>query len=215
MEVMLKPGPKAAPTADEAGEGKTLPPDGKSRSREINTSPEVAAASPSPAEAAVAEAPAKAFEALSPSKAAQAVSSPPAVDRELPQDSPAGGSGIASGDDPGISPTVGSDGPPSVKGPLVADFGTRDGPRVLWLATPEYPLLARRRQKEGRVVLRLTLDRNGSVGQTEVVEPAGYGFDESALAAVQKSRFLPASRNGEPVRCLALLTVRFSLHPEP
>jgi protein TonB len=79
------------------------------------------------------------------------------------------------------------------------------------MAPPQYPALARRRQKEGRVVLRLALDRDGSLRRAEVVEPAGYGFDESALAAVWKSRFLPAYHQGKPVPCMALLPVRFEL----
>jgi protein TonB len=79
------------------------------------------------------------------------------------------------------------------------------------MAPPEYPLRARRLHKEGRVLLRLHLDPAGEVRVAEVVESAGYGFDESAVAAVKSSRFRPATQNGVPVACLALLPVRFEL----
>jgi protein TonB len=61
------------------------------------------------------------------------------------------------------------------------------------------------------VVLRLHIDSDGQVAKVEVVTSAGYGFDRAAVAAVKRSRFQPASRNGRPVACLALLPVEFKL----
>jgi len=79
------------------------------------------------------------------------------------------------------------------------------------MAQPEYPLRARRLQREGRVLLQLDLDRTGKLREAEVIEAAGYGFDESALAAVRRSRFAPATHNDVPVACQALLPVRFEI----
>lgn len=108
---------------------------------------------------------------------------------------------------------TGAAGSATPAGPVTARFGTTNGPRVENLVKPKYPFRARRLHKEGRVLLRLRIDRSGAVRSGEVVESAGYGFDESALEAVRKSRFSPATRNGRPVECLALLPVQFVLEP--
>jgi periplasmic protein TonB len=76
---------------------------------------------------------------------------------------------------------------------------------------PVYPVLARRLGKEGKVILKLLIDRNGKMQNVEVVEHAGFGFTEAAVAAVKKSTYAPASRNGENVTTRALLPVRFRL----
>jgi len=97
--------------------------------------------------------------------------------------------------------------------PVKARFGTRNGPKVVRMRTPEYPFRARRLRKEGNVLLELHLDAAGKVQEAEVIESAGYGFDESALKAVERSKFSPATRDGQPVACLAMLPVRFALIP--
>ncbi|MBN1142600.1 MAG: energy transducer TonB [Deltaproteobacteria bacterium] len=92
-----------------------------------------------------------------------------------------------------------------------AAFGTREGPRLVGAIRPDYPPQARRLQKEGQVVIQLRLDRNGALCGAKVVKGAGFGFDEAALAAIRKARFLPAVRDGRPVPCLALLPIRFTI----
>jgi len=63
----------------------------------------------------------------------------------------------------------------------------------------------------GKVVLRLTIDEKGNLVNVEVVEDAGYGFAEAAIAAVKKSTFTPPMFNGRPVKAGALLPVKFAL----
>jgi protein TonB len=110
----------------------------------------------------------------------------------------------------------GSNGEPRADAePVVARFGSRNGPKVVRMTSPEYPFRARRLHKEGRVLIELHIDAAGKVKKAEVVDSAGYGFDESALKAVEESRFLPATRDGEPVPCQALLPVRFTLKQRP
>jgi protein TonB len=74
-----------------------------------------------------------------------------------------------------------------------------------------YPQIARRLGKEGKVVLRLTLNEKGELVNIEIIEGAPYGFTESAIEAVKKSRFSPAIKNGKPIACRAILPVRFVL----
>lgn len=90
-------------------------------------------------------------------------------------------------------------------------FGEMGAPVFIHREMPVYPILARRLGKEGKVILKLLIDRNGKMQNVEVVEHAGFGFTEAAVAAVKKSTYAPASRNGENVTTRALLPVRFRL----
>ncbi len=94
---------------------------------------------------------------------------------------------------------------------LDVEFGSANAPRFLHREMPVYPLMARRLGKEGRVLLRLTIDENGKLLNVEVIEGAGYGFTEAAVRAVKKSTFQPAAQDGKPVMSKALLPIRFSL----
>ena len=96
-------------------------------------------------------------------------------------------------------------------GPVQANFGEADGPRFVRRVLPEYPALARRKGREGRVVLRVTIGSEGELKDVRVVEGGGHGFADAALAAVRASSYAPARRNGHCVECSALLPIRFSL----
>ncbi|MFN3921517.1 MAG: energy transducer TonB [Caldimicrobium sp.] len=93
-------------------------------------------------------------------------------------------------------------------------FGSEHAPRFLHKEFPKYPFIARRLGKEGKVVLRLTIDEKGKLTEIEVLEGAGYGFTEAAIEAVKKSTFLPAYINGTPVKAKAILTINFVLRKE-
>ena len=87
-------------------------------------------------------------------------------------------------------------------------------PEVLEAAQPEYPEAALRGRIEGTVVLRVTIDAEGSVEEAEVIEPAGHGFDEAARATALRTRYRPARRGDTPVRARILSRVEFGL-PDP
>jgi len=93
----------------------------------------------------------------------------------------------------------------------VIGFGSGDKPRFLHREMPVYPMMARRFGKEGKVVLRLTIDEKGNLLNVEVLEKAGYGFTEAAVEAAKKSTFLPAKKDGKPIPCRAILPVKFQL----
>lgn len=93
-------------------------------------------------------------------------------------------------------------------------FGEEGAPHFIHREAPLYPFLARRKGKEGKVVLRLTLDCSGALKQVEVVEEGGYGFTEAAIRAASRSTFSPARRNGTLVASRVLLPVRFVLRGE-
>jgi protein TonB len=96
-------------------------------------------------------------------------------------------------------------------GTVEGKFGTSSGPSFIHRVKPSYPRRAQVLGKEGTVVLRLTVDRTGTLSRVEVVAGAGFGFDEEAVRVVRSSTFSPAVRNGHPVTCVAELSVRFKL----
>lgn len=90
-------------------------------------------------------------------------------------------------------------------------FGSASGPSFLQRVLPTYPLVARRFNREGKVILRLTIDATGSLIAVEVLEDPGHGFAAAAVEAVRRSRFLPAHHEGRPVVAKAILPIRFTL----
>jgi protein TonB len=118
--------------------------------------------------------------------------------------SPAGGGGTGG---TGLGSGSGSGG----GGEGLMSFGSPGGPGVEHMVLPEYPREARRLGKEGVVVLKLSLDADGMVESVEVLETPGYGLDDAAREAVQRSRFHPATVGGVPVACRAILPINFRL----
>lgn len=77
---------------------------------------------------------------------------------------------------------------------------------------PAYPPLSRRLGEEGKVMLRVELDEHGNVSAARVATGSGFArLDEAALAAVKTWRCTPASRDGKPVRAVALQPFKFVL----
>ena len=77
---------------------------------------------------------------------------------------------------------------------------------------PLYPLEARRKGIEGHVMVKCFIDKNGNVQEAEIVEAMPKGvFDKCALTLVQKYKFKPAMKNGQPVNCIAKLPIKFAL----
>lgn len=135
----------------------------------------------------------------------------PQSDEPVPSVAGSGSGGLS---DSGSARVSGASGPglagPAL-GPVGASFGDADGPRFVQRVMPRYPELARRKGREGHVLLRLVIGPGGELRDVEVVEGGGHGFDEAALAAVRASLFAPAMRDGRAVECAALLPVRFAL----
>tara|TARA_Y100001936_G_scaffold249272_1_gene299202 strand:- start:31032 stop:31715 length:684 start_codon:yes stop_codon:yes gene_type:complete len=80
------------------------------------------------------------------------------------------------------------------------------------LSPPSYPALSRRLGEEGKLVLRVELDKKGRVSEASVAESSTYKrLDDAALAVVKTWRCNPALRNGKPVRAIALQPFNFVL----
>ncbi len=74
---------------------------------------------------------------------------------------------------------------------------------------PVYPELARRLEKEGTVMVEVTISESGDVMKAEVVQGLGFGFDEAAKAAMERSRFEPARVGDRPVAVVVRIPIRF------
>lgn len=85
-------------------------------------------------------------------------------------------------------------------------------PSITKGAKPVYPPAARRQGIEGRVMVRFIVDSGGLPVQASVhsAEPQGY-FEEAALQAVSKMRFLPGKKAGRPVSTVVVLPLHFKL----
>ena len=90
-------------------------------------------------------------------------------------------------------------------------FGSAIGPTFRKQTQPVYPSQARRRGKEGTVLLRLSISERGELTQVEVLDDPGHGFSEAAMEAVRNSSFNPAHHNGRPTAVRATLPIRFTL----
>lgn len=83
----------------------------------------------------------------------------------------------------------------------------------------KYPVIARRSNIQGRVILDLFIDRTGIIRRIDVLreDPAGRGFGDAAKEAFQevlrdpKNRCKPALANGEPVSARIRYPVTFRL----
>lgn len=63
---------------------------------------------------------------------------------------------------------------------------------------PAYPLVARKRGYQGRVVLRVFVTTAGDCGEVRLAKTSGYtALDNAAIAAVREWRFMPAHQGDE------------------
>ncbi len=78
---------------------------------------------------------------------------------------------------------------------------------------PIYPALARRREQQGTVTVRVLVDADGSVERAEVAESSGFDtLDDAALETVRSRwRFVPARHDGQSVESWVLVPIRFTL----
>ena len=80
-------------------------------------------------------------------------------------------------------------------------------------ALPKYPDLARKAGLQGTVILLTVIEKDGTVGEIEVVKSPDqrWGFDLAAIDAVKQWRYQPALMNGGPVAAYIQVMVEFTL----
>ncbi len=78
------------------------------------------------------------------------------------------------------------------------------------ICTPKYPRVSRKRGERGRVLVRVFINRDGSSEKVEIEQSSGFDrLDQAAMDSAKKCKFIPAKRNGEPVKTLATIPYTF------
>ena len=78
--------------------------------------------------------------------------------------------------------------------------------------SPPYPPLSRRMGEEGKVILRVSVNPQGSADAVEVRTSSGSSrLDESALKTVRNWKFIPAKRGDTAVQSWVLVPIIFKL----
>jgi protein TonB len=136
---------------------------------------------------------------------------------ELPPEPPAGTGvmgGLGGGDilgGLGGGSSAGAPPPPPPKAPSRIKLGGQvQAAKIVAQPQPLYPALARQARIQGNVVLHAIIDKDGRVGQLEVV--SGHPLlVQAALDAVKQWRYQPTQLNGDPVEVDTTITVSFVL----
>ena len=79
------------------------------------------------------------------------------------------------------------------------------------ICTPKYPRVSRKRGERGKVLVRVFINRDGSSEKVEIEQSSGFNrLDQAAMDSAKKCRFIPAKRNGKPVKTLATIPYTFT-----
>ncbi len=86
-------------------------------------------------------------------------------------------------------------------------------PRVLREVKPQYTSDAMRAKVQGTVLLECVVQKDGSVGEVQVIRSldSTFGLDQEAIKAAKAWRFSPGTRMGEPVPVLITIELTFTL----
>jgi protein TonB len=76
----------------------------------------------------------------------------------------------------------------------------------------KYPVLARQRKVEGRVMMEFIVEKDGSLVEPKVIKRLGSGLDEEALRLIKMApKWTPARYKGQPMKQKMVLPVVFQL----
>ncbi len=89
---------------------------------------------------------------------------------------------------------------------------TRSGPQVIFKPRPTYTAEATAMHLEGTVSVRIRVSSSGGVSVVGVTNGLGHGLDESAVRAVQMTRFKPAlDSSGNPTDWEGVVNISFQM----
>ena len=94
------------------------------------------------------------------------------------------------------------------------DFEPEPGiiePKIKYLAEKKYPDIAKKAEKEGKVILKATIDEDGIPRDIVALTNLGYGLEEAAIQMLRKSTFRPATKAGKPISLEVEIPIDFRL----
>jgi periplasmic protein TonB len=108
---------------------------------------------------------------------------------------------------------LGQNTPPPMPKPIGPTTATaKSGPKVLFKPKPEYTAEAIKLHIEGSVSVKIRVSSSGAVQVLGVTSDLGHGLGESAVRAVEATRFKPATDDsGNPVDWEGIVNVAFQL----
>ena len=115
--------------------------------------------------------------------------------------------GLGSGNGNGYGPGTGG----NVGGGLYQVGNGVSPPKAIFAPEAEFSDEARRAKYEGTVVVSVIVDAQGNPQDVHVVRTLGMGLDEKAMEAVEKWKFRPGMKGGQPVNVRATIEVNFRL----
>lgn len=103
--------------------------------------------------------------------------------------------------------------PPGAGAPTGGAYeGAKANAAYLHNPKPEYPNIAKRRQWQGRVILKVRVLADGRAASVSLEKSSGHEvLDEAALEAVRHWHFVPAKRGGKPVDSWVNVPINFNL----
>ena len=102
--------------------------------------------------------------------------------------------------------------PPTPSGPQFKFIPYDDPPRPITPIKPVYPDIAQEAGIEGQVLIQCFIDKTGRVKETIVIRGVpNTGLNESAVAALRKTRFRPARQRENPVGVWITIPINFKL----
>lgn len=115
------------------------------------------------------------------------------------------GAGIGLGDDDGdeVTPKIIKSKPPVV-----------ETKTLLILSKPyaNYTDAARQNNIQGTVILRVTFNANGTIGEVTPISTLPFGLTEQAISAAKRMRFQPAMKNGVPYTVTKQVPYTFTIY---
>jgi len=88
------------------------------------------------------------------------------------------------------------------------------GTALRYLIQPRlnFPLLSRRANESGEVVVRIVVDTSGHLKDASIQRSSGYArIDQAALQDIRSARFVPYKEDGQPVEVESLAVLAYDL----
>ncbi len=111
---------------------------------------------------------------------------------------------------PPASPTATATTPGDPDAPVVAGASGVPAPKRRHLVMPDYPEQAKALGIRGIVLIEVLVERDGTIGKTELVRSIPE-LDQAALAAVRQWEYEPTVVDGKPVRVRLTVPITFTL----